>query len=156
MTLQSFKIALTAAITVAACLLLTAPTAMADKGACKLQGAWVAKVIGFPGQWSYVLAAVPSGRHAAGHGSVDVGFNRDRLYRRGEDRNQVRRTRKERIDALFLVLPPEPGSRPGRRVPRRRGSHGVLCAGGALYVPVDAGNGPSTETSGRVSTSGWP
>jgi len=75
MTIRSCKVALIAAISVAACLLLTAPIAMADKGAYKLEGAWVAKVIGFPGQWSYVLAADPSGRHAAGHGSVDIGFN---------------------------------------------------------------------------------
>jgi hypothetical protein len=75
MTVRSLKVALTAALTVTACLLLTAPTAMADKGAYKLEGAWVAKVIGFPGQWSYVLAAEPSGRHAAGHGSVDIGFD---------------------------------------------------------------------------------
>jgi hypothetical protein len=66
---------MTAAVIVTACLLLTAPTAMADEGAYKLGGAWVAKVIGFPGQWSYVFAADPSGRHAAGHGSVDVGFD---------------------------------------------------------------------------------
>jgi hypothetical protein len=75
MTIHSLKVALTAAITVTACLLLTAPTAMADKAAYKLEGAWVAKVIGFPGQWSYVLAADPSGRRAYGHGSIDIGFN---------------------------------------------------------------------------------
>jgi hypothetical protein len=75
MTIHSFKVALTAAMAVTACLLLTAPTAMADKGAYKLGGAWVAKVVGFPGQWSYVLAADSSGRQAAGHGSVDIGFD---------------------------------------------------------------------------------
>lgn len=75
MTIHSFKVAMTAAMTVTACLLLTAPAAMADKGAYKLGGAWVAKVIGFPGQWSYVFAADPSGRHASGHGSVDIGFD---------------------------------------------------------------------------------
>jgi len=75
MTIHSFKVVLTAAIAVTACLLLAAPAAMADKGAYKLEGAWVAKVVGFPGQWSYVLAADPSGRQAAGHGSVDIGFD---------------------------------------------------------------------------------
>jgi hypothetical protein len=75
MTIHSFKVALTAAVAVMACLLLSAPAAMADKGAYKLEGAWVAKVVGFPGQWSYVLAADPSGRSAYGHGSVDVGFD---------------------------------------------------------------------------------
>ena len=75
MTIQRFKVALIAAMTVTACLLLTAPAAMAEKGAYKLDGAWVAKVIGFPGQWSYVFAADPSGRSAYGHGSVDIGFS---------------------------------------------------------------------------------
>jgi hypothetical protein len=75
MAIHRFKVALIAAITVAACLFLTVPTAMADKGAYKLEGAWVAKVIGFPGQWSYVLAPDPSGRQASGHGSIDIGFD---------------------------------------------------------------------------------
>jgi hypothetical protein len=75
MTIHSLKVAFTAALAVSACLLVAAPTANADKGAYKLEGAWVAKVVGFPGQWSYVLAADPSGRHASGHGSVDIGFN---------------------------------------------------------------------------------
>jgi len=50
---------------------------MADegKGVYKLNGAWVAKVNGMPGQWSYVISADPSGKSASGHGSVDVGFN---------------------------------------------------------------------------------
>jgi hypothetical protein len=44
-------------------------------GAVKLDGAWVAKVVDAPGgQWSYVISADPSGRRAAGHGSIDVGF----------------------------------------------------------------------------------
>lgn len=52
-------------------------SASADQGngAFKFEGAWVAKVQspGF-GQWSYVLTSDPSGRHATGHGSVDIGF----------------------------------------------------------------------------------
>jgi hypothetical protein len=61
---------------IAVSLLLVSPMAMADKGvgAFKLEGAWIAKVDGLPGQWSYVLVADPSGRRASGHGSVDVGF----------------------------------------------------------------------------------
>lgn len=43
-------------------------------GAFKLEGAWVAKVDGFPGQWSYVVSSDPSGKRASGHGSVDIGF----------------------------------------------------------------------------------
>ena len=30
---------------------------------------------GMPGQWSYVVRPDPSGSHASGHGSVDIGFN---------------------------------------------------------------------------------
>jgi hypothetical protein len=42
----------------------------------KLGGAWVAKVIEspLPAQWSYVVVADPSGKHASGHGSIDIGF----------------------------------------------------------------------------------
>jgi hypothetical protein len=62
---------------ISVCLLLSSPMALADKGAGaeKLEGAWVAKVIGFPGQWSYVAIPDSSGRRASGHGSVDVGFD---------------------------------------------------------------------------------
>lgn len=51
--------------------------AIADKenGAFKLEGAWVAGVVGAPGQWSYVISSDPSGKRASGHGSVDVGFS---------------------------------------------------------------------------------
>ena len=56
-------------------------------GAYKLGGAWVAKVdsvFGGPppaeAQWSYVVSADPSGRRAAGHGSIDAGFNVDTLF----------------------------------------------------------------------------
>lgn len=37
-------------------------------------GVWVAKVREAPAQWSYVMTAGPSGRHAAGYGTVEVGF----------------------------------------------------------------------------------
>ena len=64
-------------ISILACLLLFSPQAMADKGrgAFKLEGAWIAKVIGFPGQWSYVVSADPSGRRASAHGSIEEGFD---------------------------------------------------------------------------------
>lgn len=64
-------------VAISACLLAASPVALADKaaGAEKLEGAWVAKVIGFPGQWSYVAIPDSSGRRASGHGSVDVGFD---------------------------------------------------------------------------------
>ena len=75
MKIHSLKFLLTAAIAVVASLVLTAPVAMADKGAYKLEGAWVSKVVGFPGQWSYVFVPDPSGRRASGHGSVDIGFD---------------------------------------------------------------------------------
>jgi hypothetical protein len=47
--------------------------------AFKLEGAWVARAIGFPSpvQWSYVLQPNPSGRTATLHGSVDLGFPSD-------------------------------------------------------------------------------
>ena len=65
--------------TISVFLLLASPMAMADKAASayKLDGAWVAKVQvpGSEGQWSYLLAPDASGRRAAGHGSVDVGFD---------------------------------------------------------------------------------
>jgi len=55
--------------------------------AYKLGGAWVAKVdtvFGGPppaeAQWSYVISADPSGRSAAGHGSIEAGFNVDALF----------------------------------------------------------------------------
>ena len=56
-------------------------------GAYKLGGAWVAKVDSVFGgtppaeaQWSYVLSADPSGRSAAGHGSIEAGFNVNALF----------------------------------------------------------------------------
>lgn len=56
-------------------------------GAYKLGGAWVAKmdsVFGGPppaeAQWSYLVSADPSGRRAAGHGSIEAGFNVDLLF----------------------------------------------------------------------------
>ena len=82
MKLQRLKMAVVTVMSISACLLLAAPTAMADKGAGanKLEGAWVAKVIGMPGQWSYVLSPDASGRRAALAGSIDVGFSLAPLF----------------------------------------------------------------------------
>jgi hypothetical protein len=50
-----------------------------DRGAIKLEGAWIARVTSSPFppgpyQWTYVLARDSSGRSASIHGSLDVGF----------------------------------------------------------------------------------
>ena len=44
------------------------------RNAYKLEGAWIAKVDGSTGQWTYVLSPDASGRRASGHGSIDIGF----------------------------------------------------------------------------------
>ena len=77
MKTHRFRAVLASVVTVAACLLLAAPIAMADKGggANKLEGTWVARVVGSTGQWSYVLVPDPSGRRASLAGSIDVGFS---------------------------------------------------------------------------------
>lgn len=63
--------------------LLAAQVTMSKAGpaAIKLEGAWIARVVGDdltpvspPVQWSYVLAPSPSGNSASVHGSVDVAF----------------------------------------------------------------------------------
>src|SRR5512146_1482783 len=57
--------------------LVASGAALADKvgsGAFKLEGAWIARVVGTNGQWSYVVSPDNSGRHATAHGSIDVGF----------------------------------------------------------------------------------
>ena len=42
-------------------------------GAVKLEGAWIARGVEGPFQWTYVLSPDPSGRQASLHGSIDVG-----------------------------------------------------------------------------------
>jgi hypothetical protein len=71
-----FKFLVAAASAAALSLMLANPAIAAPPAskASKLGGAWIAKVVDGPGQWTYMLAADPSGRHAAGHGSIDVGF----------------------------------------------------------------------------------
>jgi hypothetical protein len=44
------------------------------RSAYKLEGAWIAKVDGSTGQWTYVLSPDASGRRASGHGSIDIGL----------------------------------------------------------------------------------
>jgi len=86
MMLSKFKVVATTMIAVAASVLLVAPADAGKKASAgasamtpavrsfKLEpGAWVAKVYGVPMQWSYVIAADPSGRHAVGYGTIDVG-----------------------------------------------------------------------------------
>lgn len=82
MTLHRLKIAMAAMVAVSVCLLLAAPAAMADKGsgAYKLEGTWIAKVVGVPAQWSYVLVPGPSGRRASVAGSIDAGFSIGGLF----------------------------------------------------------------------------
>jgi hypothetical protein len=65
------------AVAAAASLLLITPANAGPPAskACKLGGAWVGKVVELPSQWSYIVAADPSGRHASGHGTVDVGLD---------------------------------------------------------------------------------
>ena len=43
-------------------------------GAVKLEGAWIARGVEAPVQWTYVLSPDPSGRQASLHGSIDVGL----------------------------------------------------------------------------------
>jgi hypothetical protein len=45
-----------------------------SNGAVKLEGAWIARGVEAPLQWTYVLSPDPSGRQAALHGSIDVGL----------------------------------------------------------------------------------
>ena len=52
---------------------LSVASAAGAKGAYKLEGAWVARCVEFPLQWSWVYAPDASGRRATGHGQFDVG-----------------------------------------------------------------------------------
>ena len=74
--ISRFKVLVAVASALALSLLLANPAVAVPPAskAGKLGGAWIAMVVDGPGQWTYVLAADPSGRHAAGHGSIDVGF----------------------------------------------------------------------------------
>jgi hypothetical protein len=51
------------------------PHAQSEAGksqASKLEGAWIAKVVGMPMQWAYTLSPDPSGRRAAMSGSIHI------------------------------------------------------------------------------------
>jgi hypothetical protein len=85
--LSKFKVVAATIVAVAASVLLVSPADAGKKSAppvksvtpspnsIKLEpGVWVAKVVGVPAQWNYVVSADPSGRHAAAFGTVDVGF----------------------------------------------------------------------------------
>lgn len=87
MMLGKFKVVAATIVAVAASVLLVSPADAGKKAtqgakavapsanSIKLEpGAWVAKVVGVPAQWSYVISTDPSGRHAAGYGTIDVGF----------------------------------------------------------------------------------
>jgi hypothetical protein len=87
MMLSKFKVVAATIVAVAASVLLAAPADAGKKAAPDVKpvtpspnsvkfepGVWVAKVVGTPAQWTYVLSTDPSGRHAVGYGIVDVGF----------------------------------------------------------------------------------
>jgi len=87
MSISRFGITAAAVLAVAASLLIAAPADAGKKTAAKSgpatptlsshklePGVWVAKVVGTPAQWNYVVTADPSGRHAAAFGKADVGF----------------------------------------------------------------------------------
>ena len=84
---SKFKVVAATIVAVAASVLLVAPAEAGKKAvpdvkpvtpspnSIKLEpGVWVAKVVGVPAQWHYILSTDPSGRHAAGYGKIDVGF----------------------------------------------------------------------------------
>jgi len=92
MVLSRFKVVATTIVAVAASVLLVAPADAGKKApqdtkavtpspnSIKLEpGVWVAKVVGTPAQWNYVISTEPSGRHAVGYGTVDVGFYNEAL-----------------------------------------------------------------------------
>lgn len=73
-------IKLLAAAVTAALLLTSVGIAGVERGAQKLGGAWVAKIQGSPGQWTYVVIPDPSGRRATAHGYVEVGPNVELVF----------------------------------------------------------------------------
>ncbi|MBZ5499858.1 MAG: hypothetical protein LAP85_25960 [Acidobacteriia bacterium] len=77
------KLIMAAVVAAAAAIVLVTQigASNSDQGAMKLEGAWVARVTSMNGhpfpavsQWSYVFSPDASGRSAAIHGSIDVGF----------------------------------------------------------------------------------
>jgi hypothetical protein len=93
MMLSQFKAVAATIVAVAASVLLVAPADAGKKApqdakavtpspnSIKLEpSAWIAKVAGLPGQWTYVVSPDPSGRHAVAHGTIDVGFSVAQLF----------------------------------------------------------------------------
>jgi hypothetical protein len=81
MAINRLKVITTGLAAVVVAVVLSASTVIAGgPGAHKLEGAWIAKVPEVGGQWTYVLVPDASGRRAAGHGSVEVGFNLEFLF----------------------------------------------------------------------------
>lgn len=87
MLARNLKVIITALAAVAVAFLLVVSNVTADevRGAQKLGGAWVAKVQGSPGQWSYVVVPDPSGRRAVAHGSVEVGPTLEDVFGRADN-----------------------------------------------------------------------
>jgi len=74
MTFKGFRTGVIALIAIASVTVMPAP-AVADSFGKLEPGVWIAKVVEVPGaQWSYIVAPDPSGRHAAAHGTVEVGI----------------------------------------------------------------------------------
>lgn len=76
MKFGKFKVVMTALVAASA-VLLVAPADAGKKAsaAFKLEGAWIARIVEVPGgQWTYTTSPDASGRHATGHGSIDVGL----------------------------------------------------------------------------------
>jgi hypothetical protein len=80
MTLRRLKNRSAAVMAIAAGMFLTAPAALGQQEAYKLEGAWIANLADCPGQISYVLSADSSGRRASGHGSIEVGFSTGAVF----------------------------------------------------------------------------
>ena len=93
MMLGKFKVVAATIVAVAASVMMMAPADAGKKApqepkatapspnSIKLEpSAWIAKVDGLPGQWTYVVSPDPSGRHAAAHGTIDVGFSVTALF----------------------------------------------------------------------------
>jgi hypothetical protein len=75
MLISRRKIVFAALSAVAAGWLVVTPAGAGngDGRAAKLEGAWIARGVEGPFQWTYVLSPDPSGRQASLHGSIDVG-----------------------------------------------------------------------------------
>lgn len=143
MSFNTFKVFSAAVVAVAASVLLVAPAdagkkapvagsaAMPAPSSAKLEsGVWVAKVVEAPMQWSYVVTADPSGRHAAAHGTVDVG-----VYTAGLD-EMVDGTSPLLIDVVMTS--PDTATFNSVWYGIKKGSNGVTSAQ-IMYIGVNRG-----------------